>query len=739
MARRAGSALAGMLALAAIAVPIALAAAQAPALAAAAQPGGPQVRITITGMNPRWASAGSTITVTGSLTNTSGQRLSHPSVQLLSSSTPISSLAELQQGLGQFGGLADADVPGGSWSSTGQLAPGALVTWSIRVRASGIGMTTFGVYPLTAQAQDALGTPLASSSTYLPYMPARKGPDSNSRPAPAKIAWVWPLVDTPVLDAPWQSNCTGPQAQALAVSLASGGRLSGLVTAARDDGVTWAVDPALLANVKALTSCTSTNPQLARVASGWLTEFISATSGQPLFVTPYGDPNLTSLIRQSHADDVQRSFELGRTISGRILDRDVTPQVGNGATTTLAQAAGIAWPTNGTAGYPTVENLAAKDGVRTLLLASSALPSEQATAAQTPDGVGGYVTVLLADDSLTQLLGSATSAPGSAFATSQQFLAQTALLVQQDPADPEPVIAAPPQRWQPPAGLAATLLADTASAPWLRSASLTSLASAKKMPAVQLASVSNGQSFGKKELAAIRALDVQIAQLQTLKAYPNLDPYLAVSTIESSAWQGSTRGTAKAMLIAVAKRIAEQSKDVQIVAESRITLGGLKGSVPVSIDNRLGYAVQVRLQLQFNQSSGIKIDPSPPGLVTIQAHTVQPIRLRVQATQVGSTTIAMRLVNRNGQALPNEPVLMTVQATQVGVLGMIIFAAALGVFLIAAAARAVRRGRAPPPTDQGIAEGPAVDQGDEGSEPAAEPDTVMPERTGLGTANTPGL
>ena len=36
---------------------------------------------------------------------------------------------------------------------------------------------------------------------------------------------------------------------------------------------------------------------------------------------------------------------------------------------------------------------------------------------------------------------------------------------------------------------------------------------------------------------------------------------------------------------------------------------------------------------------------------------------------------------------------MTIQATQVGVLGMIICAAALGVSLIASAARAVRRGR----------------------------------------------
>ena len=46
--------------------------------------------------------------------------------------------------------------------------------------------------------------------------------------------------------------------------------------------------------------------------------------------------------------------------------------------------------------------------------------------------------------------------------------------------------------------------------------------------------------------------------------------------------------------------------------------------------------------------------------------------------------IELRL--QRGQLLPSAPARMTVQATQVGVLGMIIFACALGVFLIASAA-----------------------------------------------------
>ncbi len=138
-------------------------------------------------------------------------------------------------------------------------------------------------------------------------------------------------------------------------------------------------------------------------------------------------------------------------------------------------------------------------------------------------------------------------------------------------------------------------------------------------------------------------------------------------------------------------RIAVQQQAVRIIAEKRITLGGLKGTVPVSIDNRLGYAVRVQLQLQYSQANGMRITADPQGPVTVPPHQTKTIRLQVQATQDGSTTVTMFLAS-GGQPL-GVPQRMTVQATQVGVLGLIIFAAALGIFLIASAARAVRRGR----------------------------------------------
>ena len=100
---------------------------------------------------------------------------------------------------------------------------------------------------------------------------------------------------------------------------------------------------------------------------------------------------------------------------------------------------------------------------------------------------------------------------------------------------------------------------------------------------------------------------------------------------------------------------------------------------------------------------------------------------------------------------------MTVQATEVGVLGMIIFACALGVFLIASAVRAVHRGR-PAPAGPGAQQGAEpggmssdqvgnkVPDGErapsdalEGGEMAGEPATVVPEHSELGAAGPPGL
>ena len=762
MARRTGSTLAALLALAAV-LPVVLIA--GPAGPASASAGGGQssqgpVSVAITGMTPRQAAPGSRITISGTLTNTSGQQISHLAVQLLYSANPLTSTGELAPATAVADGLAIAQVPGAQWLTGGQLAAGASTRWSITFKASALGMTGFGVYPVAAQAISTLvQIPLATTYTYLPYVPARKSAYASTLPHTTSLSWLWPLIDQPMLTEPWAGSCQAPQAQRLAASLTASGRLGQLVAAgAGNTDLTWAIDPALLANVKALTHCSGAQARWAATASAWLTRLTSATASKPVFVTPYANPSVAALIAASHAADVRRAFQLGRAIGGRILHRDVSPAVSG--STAAASTTGIAWPADGIDGYPTLENLAAANGVSTVVLPSSELPDASSSVLTAANGLGGYLHLVLASSALTSILTAGGSTAASAFSTSQEILAGTALLAEQAPGTP--IVVAPPQRWLAAPGLASQVLATTSAAPWLTPASLGSLTSARHLPVVSHVTTTGSWSrINRRVLKQITVLDQQIGQLQSIKQRPDGSLYQAMAAIESSAWRGSDRTTALAMMATMSRAIARQQDGVQVVAEDRVTLGGLKGSVPVSIENRLAYPVQVRLRLQFGQDGGnVKVTQQPGGLITVQARTAQTVRVRLQASQVGSTTITMTLQNRAFQALPGARTQrMTVQATQVGVLGMIICAIALGVLLIAYAARAARRGRPAP----GAAGAPAAAAAPDGGTPsggtdaesgsgaavpptgerdlrhqAAEPDSVMAERTELRTARPPG-
>jgi hypothetical protein len=745
---------AAFLAATAISMPVALLSGQAATAASAttattkrvAQPAG-SVAITITSMTPRQAAPGSTITVSGALQNVSQQPIGPLAVRLLGSGTRITDVAQLQPGASEAYGLAGMPVSGASSMTTGQLNPGGIKPWSIHFKASAIGMSAFGVYPLTAEARSALtGDSVAMSTTYLPYVPAKKGPDGSTIPARTKISWVWPLIDAPLLSRPAQDVCQDPQAKALAASLASDGRLGQIVEAGSSGArtaITWAVDPALLTNVQTLGECGGSEPKMAAAARNWLEGLRQRSSGQPLFFTPYGDPNVAALIGARHGDDVQRAFQYGRRVGGAVLKRTIT------------QTASIAWPPGGipgdagagNPGYRALQYLAAY-GIQTLLLGSSYLPTKHVAVLRAPNGscrTSCYMNILLASKSLTRLLGPGSTGE-SAFATSQQFLAETALLTQENHG--QPIVVSPPQRWAPAPHLAEYLLAVTGSASWLSPVSLASLTAAKNLPTLTQSELPQGPSSAKlnrSEIRVLKRVDDKIAQLDVLRAAPDLANYLAVAAAESSAWHGKSKAPLDA-LRALEQRIRQQlSHGVQIEAEQRFTLGGLKGSVPVSIDNTLSYPVKVRLWIGSDPSSGLKIALSPGpvvkgnGLITIPPRNVVTVHLRVQAAHVGATAVTLRLENNNQQALPNNPALrMTIQATQVGVLGVIIFAVALGIFLIATAARAARRGRPAAATEQATEPVSASEQADDGPARLPEPDTVMAERTELGATGTPG-
>jgi Family of unknown function (DUF6049) len=710
--------------------------------ATAQSSGAPLVSLAITSVSPQYATPGKTVTVSGTLTNTSSTPQSGLSIQLLSGE-PFDSRNQLQDYAdGSYLG-GDQPVFGAVTTLTKTLAPRATVTWSVALSPSAVPMPRFGVYPLAAEAES---TNLASldvvNRTFLPFWPGTRALD----PQTEDIAWVWPLIDQPR-----QAICPGLLNNGLAGSLASGGRLQGLLQAgstyASSAHLTWAIDPALLANVDTMTKpYTVTKPAKVRdgqcgggtkerasqAAQTWLGLLRSATAGQPVFVTPYADADIAALIGYGMNADLTRAFKEGRRVAGSLLGRNFSTS----APASSTNLTGMVWPADGIADYADLENLAASDGINTVLLDSSTMPAspqpDYTPTAQTttPDGVGAPLKVLLSDDTITQILGSANSASDSkatAFSVEQRYLAETAMIAAEQPSLARAVVVAPPQGWDPPAGLANGLLSETVQAPWLRPVSLGQLAAVKN-PSGQVSGrqpprAHSQAELGKPLLSLAHQLDQQARLLMSVEQDP--DPALGyvAAAVESSAWRGGGRAGPQGAALAQQLYAYLHSEEGQltVLGVPRVTLGGLKGTVPVSISNELSYTVHVKLQAE--SSSGIT-GVGPPRAVTVPAGTQVTYRVSVTATNVGSTTVKFRLLTPQGVPF-GAPTSMTVQATKYGTLALVIIGAALGVFVLTAGARGLRRTRRrlrPGPSDSGEQAAEPRDTDRDPQDAAAEPD-----------------
>jgi hypothetical protein len=723
--QRARTALALALAPAAVALAVA-----GPAAAAGSQPPGTSlpVSIAITSITPGYVMPGAPVTVAGSVTNISGAPITGIKVRLRSSSAPFVSRDGLQ--VYADGATAeDSPVSRAVTSIPGTLAPHATADWSIPLRASQLGVTEFGVYPLAAEADSAAGKALVTSRTFLPFWPGKRALD----PVRQDIAWIWPVISPPQ-----QSACGGLLTNSLAASFAAGGRLSGLLAAGRAytarAHLTWAIDPALLASAQTMAApyqfggtrnCAAEHGRPAsQPAKEWLTGLTAATAGQAVFVTPYADVDVAALSHRGLDSELASAFAAGRATASRILRRNFIPPAGAAAGDHSRQLTGLAWPAAGIANYGVLNSLAVS-GISTVVLDSTTMPPSPSqnftpsAVTTTPSALGPRMHVLLADDTITQILGTAdhgTAPAGTSFAVAQRFLAETAMIAAERPALARSVVVAPPRRWDPPPGLAARLLAGTVTAPWLRPVSLRRLTAAgpgRGQVHRQLLQVTSKNELGPALLAGVRRLDKSATVLQSIRVTPDPALSTAIMAVESSAWRGSKARARRAadLLGRVSGYLAGQENSVEIFGSQRITLGGLSGTLPVSISNSLPYPVRVRLRVTLPRGGRITVK-LPPGDIDLARDAVVTVKLHVHAATVGSTTIQLSLITPEGAPLPRGPVTLTVQATHFGTLALAIIGAALGVFVVTSIRRAFRHGRgeAPPPDtggpDPGDTDGP---------------------------------
>lgn len=652
--------------------------------------------ITIESVSPQWATPGHIVTVRGIVTNGTTVAQAGVSVLLRSSALPLSNRDDLASYAA--GTLAADTQEGSAVPLPGVIAPGHSVHWKITLNPAEVGMISFGVYPLAVQVLNSASVPTSTDRTFLPFWP---GGAADQQPQRLSIAWVWPVIDQP-----WQAACPGLLSDGLEASLSSGGRLNGLVAAGANYSaqahLTWAIDPALLANAHTLStshpvsdsaSCSGVKTVAgSRTARTWLTGLTSAVAGQQVFLTPYGDVDAAALSHDGLDADLNSAYALGRTVGHQILGLRASTDT-------------IAWPDNGQADSGVLGSLAS-DGIKTVVLDSTVMPPTGVAPSYTPSaqasaasGLGTSMRVLLADHTISHLLSSTATGPGAAFATEQSFLAQTAMIVAEAPALARSVVVAPPQRWDPAAGLASGLLRETTTAPWLKSTSLAGLA-AVTHPSGQVAR----QAPPAHRVARAELNRVYLGQVGKLAAAAQLqgsifspaDPgwlAAAVAALESSAWRGPPlKGERRKLSGLLSGYLQQRAKAVQIIDSGHVTLSGASGKVPVSVVNQLGRTVKVRLRAIAPADGRLTVGTFDPS-VTIPAGKTITIRLPVHSTAIGVTEVTLELLAPSNQPLPQTEVQLSVHATRFGRLALIVMVVALGVFALTAIVRGFRRSR----------------------------------------------
>jgi hypothetical protein len=663
---------------------------------AAAQPS-----VYIESVSPQWAQPGHNVTVTGIVHNGTSAPADGLSIQLRSSASPLGNRDDLT--LYTDGNLA-VDMPVGlPVTLPSVIAPGQTVHWQATLNPSDVGMAVFGVYPLAAQILTTGDVPAATDRTLLPFWP---GGSPAQLPKRLSIAWVWPI-----LSQPYQAVCRALLSNGLAGSVATGGRLNGLLAAgstySASADLTWAIDPALAQTAQTMShqysvgggsDCANATPMPADKAAGtWLHSLIGATSGQQVFLTPYADVDVDALSHVGLNADLRDAYEEGRSAGRQILHLP-------------ASADTIAWPPSGLADSGILDSLAINK-ISTVVLNSSVMPPSGQLPSYTPSaqasaasGLGSSLHVLLADQTISQILAAPTGpaiSPGSAFATEQNFLAQTAMIVAELPATARSLVVTPPRLWNPAPGEADSLLSDTVNAPWLEPTSLANLA-AQAHPSGQVARQGppahhvSQYELRPAYLGQVASLDAAV-RLQASIFYPAVPGYLepAIAALESADWPGS-RAQATANRFALLKSafgyIGSQTQKVSIIDSDQITLGGSSGRVPVSISNGLHTTVRVQLHASVSGDARLSIGRFV-GLVTIAPGKTVTIRLPVQAHTVGLTDVSLSLLSPDGTPLPGTTVRLPVHATRFGTFALVIMCVALGVFVLTSGVRAFRRSR----------------------------------------------
>jgi hypothetical protein len=677
------------------------------------------VRIDVGRFEPRAVTPGAMVTVTGTLTNTGGSAISDLSVRLQRGQV-LTTRDELAA-VGRDPDPATTVLP--SFQGVpGELPAGGELDFSYTVGSDELRLDRDGVYPVLLNLNgtvDGDQRRVGELQTFLVQQPV----DPSARTA---VGWLWPLTERP-----HRSPSGDFLDDKLADAIAGGGRLDrALAVIERLPGstapggtqtvpalpVALAIDPALVEELELMAAGPYAVDGVegagrgTEAAATFLKRLTAVAAVHPVVALPYGDVDADSLVAAGLPDVVVRSLpgspggtahdpppdgQNGADATFPPADETGAVPPGTGSDDTAAGAriladaldtdprTDLAWAADGTLRPETLVTLQA-GGVGRVVLGSAGLTDgetavgisgSRATAHTTVATAAGPVEALVADPTLSEIVGTAEQSPGGARMAEQRYLAELAVLSLQAPAGTEQtVLVAPPRNVEAGPEGAGAMMADTAGLPWLRPTGPDELFGVPPAPAGDLAAPGNAAGLdptGMADVAAAVAVREDLAGAVVGDADTALQAYdAAIARATSVAWRADTegfRGAAHALRSALDRLRGRVT--LLAPADGTYSLASSDAPLVLTVRNDLPIAVEVRLDVRIRGTRGLSIaDIGPQILAPGQRTTLQ---VPTQVRQSGGFAVTAQLTTPSGGPL-GDRISLQVKSTAYGPISLII-------------------------------------------------------------------
>jgi hypothetical protein len=639
----------------------------------------PYVSITLTSIDPALPKADEVLTLTGKVTNISGIELSNlqaifwraPSDPILNSEALTRSLEwPANEPLGARRADYYQNIPS---NADRILRPGQSAKFTVRAPVAQLGFPLpNGVYlvGVHVRGRTVFSSPdetLGRARLFL----------TLAAQAPVNTLQMTSVV---VLNSRPSLIGTGLFSDDhLAKDISEGGRLDRLLAAADADDRSFAVDPELIEELRAMkagyavlhpgSGATEGTGQAA--AAHWLDRFDALKSNRDGFRLLYGSPDVAALVHSGQTDVLRQAEFAGRGVDG------------------LSDLPLVVLPAGGRADAATLTAIENLDPAAILL-------SDASTKQVRPllQGTGKAPIVNIAG-------GATGGGPGpdpreTPVHVQQRMLAETWL--EASTAPPDSTLG----RVRLITSGAQTQGDDTAiTAPWIKRGTLSQLLRSRPAAWDQRLSYSKAAraaELNASQLRAIKGLGQDWATYLDLLVNPGatrLTAGAAMARASSSRWRKAEE-TMRTFLDPQQKGLHLNLRDsIEISANPKVTTVARQGvGFPITVRNLLpsttspeANAVRVRLTFESDNAQRLTVRPLDVGVVNAGEHYSG--RAQVDAQANGSVRVVAQLSTVTGEPV-GRPVTINVTATQAGTTGWII-ALAAGIVLIGSSALRIRQ------------------------------------------------